>query len=925
MLKKSLFIRILTIASLLLVNLRWGIVSASPVDSETQSAILYVKPGADGDCLSWDTACELQTALFNATDGDQIWVASGTYKPTTSSNREATFQLKNGVAIYGGFPVDGGDWEERIWDVYLTTLSGDIGIQGINEDNSYTVVDGNEVDATSTLDGFIISGGFGGYGGGGIHNVNSSPTLRNIIIENNSARYGAGMYNYNNMPSLTNVTFLENSAEFGGGMYNTINSIPIMTDVVFLSNSASGSGGGMYSTDYSKAILTNVDFIENTAGYSGGAMVNSRSSPTLLNVSFVNNSSISGGGAVINSRSSPTFKDVIFLGNMTNGKGGGIYNYNQSNPSLTNITFSGNSADFGGGVYNNDFSNPTLTNVTFSGNSANQIGGGINNDGWCDALLTNVTFSNNHATNFGGGMSNYASNPTLLNVTFYENSANAGGGIYNNNYGSPRLTNTIVWGNTPDQIYSIENSSPIIIYSDIQGGFVGDGNIDADPMLGGLEDNGGFTLTHALSPNSPAIDVGYSEVCPVVDQRAYYRPVDGDNDGVAICDMGAYEYNSFPAIFTLTLDVVGSGSVVANPEKTDYYYGEVVTLTAVADSDWVFNGWGGDVSSMENPIRITIFDDTNITANFMFNAWVLTVSVYPEGAGSVSLNPDTPTYPYMSFVSATAIPNPGWSFAGWTGDASGTTNPTSVTMTSHKSITANFSQNEYLLNVTVNPEGVGSVAISPSKPNYHYGETVTLTATPSTGWKFTDWSGDATGVTNPLEVIITSDTNIIANFSNQFTLSTSVLPQGSGTVTRDNYQDTYEYGTVVTLTAVPSTGWKFDSWSGDATGSENPLQYTIVGDTVISANFIKEEYTLTATVNPEGMGSVSISPLKETYQYEDVVTLTPSPTTGWKFVGWSGDVTSTDNPLVLTIVGNTNVTANFTNIFYIYLPLILKN
>lgn len=791
MLKKSLFIRILIIASLLLVNLQWEIVFASPINSETQSVILYVKPGANGDCLSWDTACELQTALFNAIEGDQIWVASGTYKPTTSSNREATFQLKNGVAIFGGFPTAGGDWEERDWENHITTLSGDIGVIGNNTDNSYSVVTAVGVDNSTILDGFTISDGNGVAGGGmyndesnpvisnvifsnniaidggGMSNDISSPVLTNVSFNNNSAELGGGMYNYNNNPLLTNVNFYNNSAELGGGIYNNLYSSPTLQTVTFTGNSASAGGGGMFNSGTTNTILRNVNFFNNSAYYAGGGISNSSSGLMLENVLFSNNSSPNKGGGMSNSKSSPTLKNVTFFDN-TADYGGGIYNYNQSSPSLTNITFSGNSADFGGGVYNNNFSNPTLTNVTFSGNSANQIGGGINNDGWCDALLTNVTFSNNHASNFGGGMSNYTSNPTLINVTFYENSATAGGGIYNNNYSSPRLTNTIVWGNTPDQIYSIENSSPIIEYSDIQGGFVGDGNIEADPLLGGLEDNGGFTLTHALSPSSPAIDVGNSEVCPIVDQRAYSRPIDGDNDGVAICDMGAYEYNSFPAIFTLTLDVVGSGSVVANPEKTDYYYGDVVTLTAIADSDWVFNGWVGDVTSMENPLTITIYDDTSITANFMFNAWVLTVSVNPEGAGTVSLNPDTPTYPFMSYVSASAIPNPGWTFAGWSGDASGTTNPTSVTMTSHKSITANFTQNEYSLNVSVNPEGMGSVAISPSKPNYHYGENVTLTATPATGWRFVDWSGDVTSIDNPLALTITGNTNVTANFTDKF-------------------------------------------------------------------------------------------------------------------------------------------------------------
>lgn len=743
MLSKSTFIRILTIASLLLVNLQWGAVSARPVASETQSVIYYVKPGANGDCLSWSTACELQTALFNATDGDQIWVASGTYKPTTSSNRETTFDLKNGVAIYGGFPADGGAWEQRDWLTNPTILSGDIGLGGYEEDNSYHVVTGISINETANMDGFIIKDGYAMMEpnnlGAGVYINNGSPILTNITITGNSAIRGGGINNYYSSPTLTNVTISENRG-YGAGMYNEYSN-PILNNVTFTENDASGClGGGMYN-EYSNPTLTNVSFIGNIGTYRGGGMYNDNSSPMLQNTTFSGNYSQEGGGMSNRNYSSPILINCSFTGNSAD-RGGGISNKSYSSPIIRNVTFNGNTADDGGGMYNETNSNPSLINATFSGNTAINRGGGVLNA--------------------------VSSRPTFLNVTLTANSAGTGGGMSNLQISGPNIKNSIIWGNVPNQLSYDDHSPPTITFSDIQGGYAGLGNIDANPLLGELADNGGFTQTHALNEESPAIDAGDSEVYPAVDQRAYSRPIDGDNDGVAICDMGAYEYNSFPAIFTLTLDVVGSGSVVANPEKTDYYYGDVVTLTAIADSDWVFNGWVGDVTSMENPLTITIYDDTSITANFMFNAWVLTVSVNPEGAGTVSLNPDTPTYPFMSYVSASAIPNPGWTFAGWSGDASGTTNPTSVTMTSHKSITANFTQNEYSLNVSVNPEGMGSVAISPSKPNYHYGENVTLTATPATGWRFVDWSGDVTSIDNPLALTITGNTNVTANFTDKF-------------------------------------------------------------------------------------------------------------------------------------------------------------
>ena len=131
---------VLLIAFALLLFVGRNEVSARAIEPQAEGTILYVKPGANGTCASWEDACELQAALSNAVDGDEIWVAAGTYKPTADSNREATFQLKSGVAIYGGFPAAGGEWYQRNWVANLTKLSGDIGVSGISSDNSKHVV-----------------------------------------------------------------------------------------------------------------------------------------------------------------------------------------------------------------------------------------------------------------------------------------------------------------------------------------------------------------------------------------------------------------------------------------------------------------------------------------------------------------------------------------------------------------------------------------------------------------------------------------------------------------------------------------------------------------------------------------------------------------------------------------------------------------
>ena len=580
-------------------------------------------------------------------------------------------------------------------------------------------------------------------------------------------------------------------------------------------------------------------------------MKNDNSNPLLTDVTFQNNSADSSGGGMENYNSSPSLTNVTFSANSASSAGGGMRNNDHSSPTLTNVIFIANTSSlWGGGVYNDLSSLPTFINATFSSNTSQQRGGGMYNASSSAPNLTNVTFSANESV-LGGAIFNKSSNPRLTNATIVNNSSNFGGGIYNID-SSPIIINSIFWDNIPDQVFNDAGGVAVITYSDIQGGYTGESNLNLVPLLGLLSPNGGFTQTHALLAGSPVIDKANTDACLLFDQRYYTRPVDGDADGQAVCDMGSYEFASTPVVFTLTVTEMGGGSVTAIPDKPGYQYEEVISLNALAD--------------------------------------------------------------------------PGWSFAGWSGDASGLDNPLSVTMRSDKDITATFTQDEYALTVSTDPSWIGSVTISPVKPNYAYGDKVTLTAAVTqTGWRFTGWSGDATGVDNPVTVTIAGNTSIVATFSDQYTLTTNVDPADAGTVTRNLNPDTYTYGTQVALTANPKPGWTFTGWSGDVTSTNNPLTVTIEVDTTITANFTPIEYTLTVEVAPFGTGTVTLNPDQATYHYGDEVILTATPGAEWAFSGWSGDLSSAENPFTIMIIGNTNITANFGQIFRLYLPLVLKN
>ena len=211
--------------------------------------ILYVNDDASGlnNGSSWtDAFTSLQSALASTCPGvTQIWVAAGTYEPTTcttctTADRNISFSMKNGVAIYGGFDGTETMLNERDWVSNVTTLSGDIDGGGTLANNSIHVIfNNNGLNNTAILDGFTVTGGnandFHNSLGGGMYNNSSSPNVTNCIFSGNSANSGGGMYNNAYSPSVTNCTFSGNSANFGGGMYNSCSS-PSVTNCILWNN-----------------------------------------------------------------------------------------------------------------------------------------------------------------------------------------------------------------------------------------------------------------------------------------------------------------------------------------------------------------------------------------------------------------------------------------------------------------------------------------------------------------------------------------------------------------------------------------------------------------------------------------------------------------------------------------------------------------
>lgn len=227
---------------------------------------IYVDAARNGNGSTWANAYRyLQDGLDDANvSGDDIWVAAGTYTPDANSyipdgtsDRTATFQLINDVALYGGFQSGANPtFNDRYPNTYITILSGDLDANDVpvsdpcdlynhpnRQGNCYHVVTGSGTDETAILDGFTIKAGnanepciYPHNCGAGMYNDNGSPTLNDCNFCDNSAYWGGGIFNGNGSePNITNCTFTKNFAFDGGGVSDS-NSSPNLDNCTFIGN-----------------------------------------------------------------------------------------------------------------------------------------------------------------------------------------------------------------------------------------------------------------------------------------------------------------------------------------------------------------------------------------------------------------------------------------------------------------------------------------------------------------------------------------------------------------------------------------------------------------------------------------------------------------------------------------------------------------
>ncbi len=536
------------LAALLLV-----MINLYPVEAENlspQAVILVNTPLDEYNTSGVGTGCSLREAIQSANTNTAFGGC------TTPGSGADTIQFSPNYTTYqisiGGTSGD----DNHAGDL---NIASSLTLQGNGE--SETIIDASYqspraraisvddtqplVDSTVTIQQLTVTGGYSQtLAGGGIYN-HETLILENVTLSGNrSSRYGGGIYNlpYSNDSqylSLTHCTLSGNQATLEGGAianYGILN----ITDSLISNNEAlspgdetqtEGMGGGLYHVNGTLTIRNSI-FTNNQATHSGGNFyLNTVSTSVVLieDSTITNGTAIEvDGGNIFAIATAPSTLGVtlhnteVSYGITNPGNGGGIYT--NTHLTLENVTLSHNSANYGGGLYTATAnSSVTIKNSTVTRNSQTVAGGG---DGIYNATSGALGFRNSIFANNG-----YTGDPT-------GHGTDCGGSL-----ASP-----------PSQDYNLDRGDSCV-FTPAEHDLT-----YTDPLLGSLLYNFGGNRTHALLPGSPAIDAGYDPTCMDDDQRGWYRPVDGDGNGTATCDIGAFEYGLdlffLPLIEHLTLPIV---------------------------------------------------------------------------------------------------------------------------------------------------------------------------------------------------------------------------------------------------------------------------------------------------------------------------------------------------------------------------------
>ena len=351
-----------------------------------------------------------------------------------------------------------------------------------------------------------------------------------------------------------------------------------------------------------------------------------------------------------------------------------------------------------------------------------------------------------------------------------------------------------------------------------------------------------------------------------------------------------------------------------------YNYNQSCTVTATPNTGCAFVNWteNGTVVSSDASYTFTVTENRYLVAHFQMQSYTISISADPNNGGTVT---GGGTYNYGQTCTLTATPATGYEFVNWTknGTQVSTSANYSFTVTESAAYVAHFQFQSFTITATAAPSDGGTVAGGGA---YNYGQTCTLTAMPSTGYEFVNWTKNGTQVSTNANYsfAVTESAAYVAHFQFQsFTITATADPNDGGMVAGGG---AYNYGQTCVLSATPAIGYEFVNWTKNGTqvSANANYSFTVTESAAYVAHFQLQIYTISVSANPSNGGTATGGGV---FHYGDVCSVIATANAGFNFVNWteSGNPCCNNQTYSFTVTSNRTLVANFTTQNYVITAL----